>query len=165
MAWRKPPTRFLPWAMAQTGSNALQQMPRGIADITYIRIATGFVYLAVILDVFSRRVIGWAISKHSNPAMDIGNDLEREYRKVQLFSEPGGEEKKIARKFIKCSQYVNIKNAQKCPAIPFYTLLFNCECVKFFVFRRFLMVFYSNLWISNPQVGSSILSRHTLINP
>lgn len=34
-----------------------------VADITYIRILTGFVFLAVILDVFSRRVIGWAISK------------------------------------------------------------------------------------------------------
>jgi putative transposase len=34
-----------------------------VADITYIRILTGFVYLAVILDVFSRRVIGWALSK------------------------------------------------------------------------------------------------------
>lgn len=34
------------------------------ADLTYIRIANGFVYLAVILDIFSRRVIGWAISKH-----------------------------------------------------------------------------------------------------
>jgi putative transposase len=34
-----------------------------VADITYIRIGTGFVYLAVILDVFSRRVVGWAISK------------------------------------------------------------------------------------------------------
>jgi putative transposase len=34
------------------------------ADLTYIRIANGFVYLAVILDLFSRRVIGWAISKH-----------------------------------------------------------------------------------------------------
>lgn len=33
------------------------------ADITYIRIATGFVYLAVILDLFSRRVVGWALSK------------------------------------------------------------------------------------------------------
>jgi len=51
-------------------------MPRGIADITYIRIATGFVYLAVILDVFSRRVIGWAISKQFKSCMDIGNDLE-----------------------------------------------------------------------------------------
>jgi len=34
-----------------------------VADITYIRILTGFVFLAVILDVFSRRVIGWAIAK------------------------------------------------------------------------------------------------------
>lgn len=33
------------------------------ADITYIRIRNGFVYLAVILDLFSRRVIGWQISK------------------------------------------------------------------------------------------------------
>lgn len=34
-----------------------------VADITYIRIQTGFVYLAVVLDIFSRRVIGWALSK------------------------------------------------------------------------------------------------------
>ncbi len=33
-----------------------------VSDITYIRILTAFVYLAVILDVFSRKVIGWAIS-------------------------------------------------------------------------------------------------------
>jgi transposase InsO family protein len=33
------------------------------ADITYIRINNGFVYLAVILDLYSRMVIGWAISK------------------------------------------------------------------------------------------------------
>jgi transposase InsO family protein len=33
------------------------------ADITYIRINTGFIYLAVVLDLYSRKVIGWAISK------------------------------------------------------------------------------------------------------
>lgn len=33
-----------------------------VADITYIRIATCFVYLAVLLDLFSRKVIGWALS-------------------------------------------------------------------------------------------------------
>lgn len=33
------------------------------ADITYIRIANGFVYLAVILDLYSRKIIGYAISK------------------------------------------------------------------------------------------------------
>jgi putative transposase len=34
-----------------------------VADITYIRILKGFVYLAALLDRCSRRVIGWAISK------------------------------------------------------------------------------------------------------
>jgi len=34
-----------------------------VADITYIRIRSGFVYLAAILDLYSRRIVGWAISK------------------------------------------------------------------------------------------------------
>ena len=34
-----------------------------VGDITYIRIATCFVYLAVILDLYSRKVVGWAISR------------------------------------------------------------------------------------------------------
>jgi len=34
-----------------------------VADITYIAIATGFVYMAAILDAWSRRVVGYAISR------------------------------------------------------------------------------------------------------
>lgn len=34
-----------------------------VADITYIRILTTFVYLAVIMDAFSRKVIGWTLSQ------------------------------------------------------------------------------------------------------
>ena len=34
-----------------------------VADITYIRLQTEFVYLAVVLDAFSRRVIGWALGR------------------------------------------------------------------------------------------------------
>jgi putative transposase len=33
------------------------------ADITYIRIATGFVFLAVIQDAWSRRVVGYALAR------------------------------------------------------------------------------------------------------
>jgi len=36
-----------------------------VADITYIRILKGFVYLAALLDRYSRKVIGWAISKRN----------------------------------------------------------------------------------------------------
>lgn len=39
------------------------------ADFSYIRILNGFVYLAVILDLFSRRVVGWAISKRIDPSL------------------------------------------------------------------------------------------------
>jgi putative transposase len=34
-----------------------------VADITYIRLEVEFVYLAVVLDAFSRRVIGWALDR------------------------------------------------------------------------------------------------------
>lgn len=34
-----------------------------VADITYIRLELEFVYLAVILDAYSRRVIGWALDR------------------------------------------------------------------------------------------------------
>jgi putative transposase len=34
-----------------------------VADITYIRLEEEFVYLAVVLDAFSRRVIGWALDR------------------------------------------------------------------------------------------------------
>lgn len=34
-----------------------------VSDITYIRILVDFVYLAVILDAYSRKVVGWAISR------------------------------------------------------------------------------------------------------
>jgi putative transposase len=34
-----------------------------VADITYIRLETEFVYLAVVLDSYSRRVIGWALHR------------------------------------------------------------------------------------------------------
>jgi len=33
-----------------------------VADITYIPTAVGFLYLAVVVDVFSRRVVGWSMS-------------------------------------------------------------------------------------------------------
>lgn len=34
------------------------------SDFTYIRIDNGFVYLAVLLDLYSRKVVGWALSKN-----------------------------------------------------------------------------------------------------
>ncbi len=35
-----------------------------VADITYVPTWVGFLYLAVVLDVHSRRVVGWAMAEH-----------------------------------------------------------------------------------------------------
>jgi len=42
-----------------------------LADITYIRIRTGFVYLAAMLDACSRRVIGYAVSTRIDTALTL----------------------------------------------------------------------------------------------
>lgn len=42
-----------------------------IADMTYIRLPHGFVYLATILDAHSRRVIGWALSRWIDTALAL----------------------------------------------------------------------------------------------
>jgi putative transposase len=42
-----------------------------VADITYIRLQEEFVYLAVVIDAFSRRVIGWAMADHLRASLAI----------------------------------------------------------------------------------------------
>jgi putative transposase len=42
-----------------------------VADLTYIRLALEFVHLAVILDAFSRRVIGWALDRTLEAALTL----------------------------------------------------------------------------------------------
>ena len=44
-----------------------------LADITYIRIRNGFVYLAGILDAYSRRVVGYAISAGLEVSIAVEN--------------------------------------------------------------------------------------------
>lgn len=40
-----------------------------VSDFTYIDTAEGWLYLAIILDLFSRKVVGWAMSEHRNTAL------------------------------------------------------------------------------------------------
>ena len=42
-----------------------------VADITYVAIAAGFVYVAVILDAWSRRVVGYAISRSIDARLTV----------------------------------------------------------------------------------------------
>lgn len=56
-----------PWQIVPNLARGL--VPSGldqlwVADITYVRLAHEFAFLAVLLDAFSRRVIGWALDGH-----------------------------------------------------------------------------------------------------
>ena len=42
-----------------------------VADITYVRLMEDFVYLAVVLDAFSRKVVGWALADHLQASLAI----------------------------------------------------------------------------------------------
>jgi len=60
-----------PEAMSQVADNLLARdfkadVPneKWVSDITYIRAGDSWVYLAVIIDLFSRQVVGWAMDEH-----------------------------------------------------------------------------------------------------
>ena len=54
-----------------------------VSDITYVRTYEGFLYVATVLDLFSRRIVGWAMDKHwgivtdRHPHAVVGVELGR----------------------------------------------------------------------------------------
>jgi putative transposase len=62
--WRVVPN--LARGMQPTGLDQLW-----VADITYIQLAEAFAYLAVVIDAFSRRVIGWALEAHLEASLAL----------------------------------------------------------------------------------------------
>ena len=58
-AHARPAPDLVQRAFTATGATQLW-----VADITYVPTATGTLYLAVVLDVWSRRIVGWAMATH-----------------------------------------------------------------------------------------------------
>jgi putative transposase len=64
--------RVYPNLLARAGWRRLTGINQAwVADITYIRLAQGFAYLAAILDAYSRRVIGWRLSREIDAALAV----------------------------------------------------------------------------------------------
>jgi putative transposase len=76
-----------------------------VADITYIRTWTGFVYLAVVLDAWSRKIVGWsfALTLHKEIVLDA---LEMAIRQRQ----PIG----VIHHSDRGSQYTSLAFGQRC---------------------------------------------------
>lgn len=76
-----------------------------VADATYVPTDEGFLYLAVVLDVFSRRIVGWAMSNHLYTALMLrALDMalqQRRHEAVILHSDQG-------------CQYTSIAFARRC---------------------------------------------------
>jgi transposase InsO family protein len=53
----------------QRDFRATRPNQKWLADITYIRLVEGWLYLAVILDCFSRRIVGWSLSRQIDAAL------------------------------------------------------------------------------------------------
>ncbi len=60
-----------------------------VSDLTYIRLAREWVYLAVVLDAHSRRCIGWALDRTLNARLVL-NALEPDQRRKGLCITPIG---------------------------------------------------------------------------
>ena len=57
-----------------------------VSDLTYLRTQAGFVYMAVVLDLFARRVVGWAVSRD----LDAGIAVEALRRALAVRPAPVG---------------------------------------------------------------------------
>jgi len=65
---RKPGARPAP-DLVQRSFTASAPNHLWVADITYVATWTGWLYLAVVVDVWSRKVVGWAMSTHLRTAL------------------------------------------------------------------------------------------------
>ena len=76
-----------------------------VADITYIPTWAGFLYLAVVLDVFSRRIVGWAMETHLRTELVLeALDLARWQRRPEA----------VIHHFDQGSQYTSIQFGARC---------------------------------------------------
>lgn len=69
--------KVYPNLLAQCGWRTLTGLDQAwVADLTYIRLLEGFCYLAAVLDAFSRRVVGWELSRRIDAEVAV-TALER----------------------------------------------------------------------------------------
>jgi putative transposase len=92
-----------------TWSNATSSPRRpvgcGSADVAYIPTSAGFLYLAVVPDTFSRRIVGWATETH------LSTELELQALNLALWqSRPAA----VIRHLDHGSQYTSIAFGQRC---------------------------------------------------
>jgi len=85
-----------------------------VTDTTYLRIATGWVYLAVVIDLFSRKAVGWSIS--TSLAAELVSDALRQAienrrpdgKQLLHHSDRGGQSIRLVRSWKRCGQLAGL---------------------------------------------------------
>ena len=90
---RRPAPDLVQRKFTATGINQLW-----VADMTYIPTWAGFVYLAVVLDVYSRKVVGWAFGQQQTAELVIqAQNMALITRKPQNVIEPPRNSRRLLR--------------------------------------------------------------------
>src|SRR5262250_2127945 len=125
-----------------------------VADITYIRLKTEFVYLAVILDGFSRKVVGWELDRTLAARLTIAA-LEQAIEKRE--PEPGLVHHSDRGFQYACAEYIALLEAYRMvpsmsrPANPYD----NASCESFIKTLKREEI-YANKYDSLEQLRSNI---------
>ena len=82
--------------LLQRDFTATRPNEKWVADLTYIRTWNGFVYLAFILDCYSRRIVGWQLQTHMRAelvldALEMANGLRRPQAGLIAHSDRGSQ--------------------------------------------------------------------------
>ena len=71
-----------PDLIEKEASRLMHQFRKLVGDITYIRTREGFVYLATVMDCYSKRIVGYAMAEHMRTEL-VQNALEMAVRNCQ----------------------------------------------------------------------------------
>ena len=87
--------------LIQRDFSATSPNEKWVADITYLRSWNGFVYLAFILDCFSRKIVGWQLQRHLRAelvldALEMANGLRRPLPGLIAHSDRGSQYTSLA---------------------------------------------------------------------
>jgi transposase InsO family protein len=82
--------------LVQRDFSATRPNEKWVADLTYLRTWHGFVYLAFILDCYSRMIVGWQLARHMRTdlvldALEMANGLRRPVAGLIAHSDRGSQ--------------------------------------------------------------------------
>ena len=101
-----------------------------VADITYLRLQAEFVYLAVVLDAFSRKVVGWALGRSlqsSLPLSALNQAFERRQPGPGLVHHSDRGSQYASDDYVKRLEQFNVLISMSRPARPWE----NAKCESF----------------------------------